>query len=219
VTVEIPGGVEDGMRLRVGQEGDYPMTGRADTQGTVQGRKGDLYVHIRVASDPKFSRSGSDILYTAAIPLTTAILGGEIIVPTLDGNVKVRVPTGTGTTEKIILNGMGMTKIGSRRGAKGDLRVEFKVQMPKYLSANQRTIVEMLAEEMGDKTAKRTMNLGSKSDITDKVEKEKHKNEGFLKNAWHSITGQHENLKEEGKDTKEKEKKSDEEPKKASGSV
>jgi molecular chaperone DnaJ len=222
VTVDIPGGVEDAMRLRVAQEGDYPMTGRADTEGPIRGQKGDLYVHIRVAPDPKFARSGSDILYTAAIPLTTAVLGGEITVPTLDGDVKVRVPTGTGTTEKIVLTGMGMTKIGNRRGAKGDLRVEFKVQMPKYLSANQRTIVEMLAEEMGDKTAKRIMNLGKEpNDMKDKVEKEEHKNEGFLKSAWHNITGQHNSLKNEPKETKDKEakeKKDEDESKKASGS-
>ncbi|KIW05922.1 chaperone DnaJ [Verruconis gallopava] len=218
VTVDIPGGVEDGMRLKVAQEGDYPLTGQVGTQDKIRAMKGDLYVHIRVAPDPKFSRLGSDILYTAAIPLTTAILGGEIQVPTLDGNVRVRVPTGTGSGEKIVLNGMGMTKIGHRRGAKGDLRVEFKVQMPKYLSANQRAIVEMLADEMGDKTAKRTMITKEKSnaanDVKDKVEKEKHKNEGFLKSAWHTLTGQHDHLKNEDKESKE----SEDEPKKASGS-
>jgi molecular chaperone DnaJ len=228
VTVDIPGGVEDGMRLRVAQEGDYPMTGRAEGTDKIRGQKGDLYVHIRVASDPKFSRAGADILYTAAIPLTTAVLGGEIIVPTLDGNVRVKVPTGTGTGEKIVLGGMGMTKIGHRKGAKGDLKVEFKVNMPKYLSANERTIVEMLAEETGDKTARRVMNLGAKKegeDVKDTVEKNKHKNEGFLKNVWHTVTGQHDHLKDEAetKDAKAETKdakpetKAEEEPKKASG--
>ncbi|KAF2094058.1 hypothetical protein NA57DRAFT_60706 [Rhizodiscina lignyota] len=227
VTVEIPGGVEDGMRMRVSGEGDAPATGRVAGEN-VKGQKGDLYVHIRVAPDPKFGRNGADILYTAAIPLTTAILGGEIQVPTLDGDVRVRVPTGTGTGEKITLTGMGMTKIGNRRGATGDLRVEFKVQMPKYLSANQRTIIEMLADEMGDKTAKRVMNLGKHSDTsssssskdsgksTDTATKEgDHKNESFLKNAWHTLTGQHDNIKDEpGKQNDEPK----EEPKKASGS-
>jgi molecular chaperone DnaJ len=58
------------------------------------------------------------------------------------------------------LGGMGMKRIGGRGSVAGDLKVEFKVQMPKYLSVNQRTILEMLADEMGDKTAKRIMNLG-----------------------------------------------------------
>ena len=159
VSVDIPGGVEDGMRLRVNGEGDAPPTGTAANPDS-RTAQGDLYVFIRVSPDSKFSRSGSDVLYTASIPLTTAVLGGEVKVPTLDGEVKVKVATGTGTGDKIILGGMGMKKLGGRRGVTGDLRVEFKVAMPKYLSTNQRTIIEMLADEMGDKSAKRIMNLG-----------------------------------------------------------
>ncbi|BDD56175.1 hypothetical protein MAP00_001651 [Monascus purpureus] len=162
VQVDIPGGVEDGMRLRVVGEGDAPPSGTAAPAGT-RTKPGDLYVSIRVSPDHRFSRSGSDILYTASIPLTTAILGGEATVPTLDGQVKVRVATGTNTGDKITLSGMGMKKLGSRgRGFNpmGDLKVEFKVAMPKYLTSNQRTILEVLADEMGDKTAKRTMNIG-----------------------------------------------------------
>ena len=158
VNVDIPGGVEDGMRLRVTGEGDAPPTGTA-ANSNARTSRGDLYVFIRVAQDSKFSRSGSDVLYTAQIPLTTAILGGEVDVPTLDGEVKVKVATGTGTGDKITLGGMGMKKLSGRRSGSGDLRVEFKVAMPKYLSVNQRTILEMLADEMGDKTAKRVMGL------------------------------------------------------------
>ena len=159
VHVEIPGGVEDGMRLRVAGEGDAAPTGMAANQNA-KSTKGDLYVFIRVAPDSRFSRNGADVLHTATIPLTTALLGGEVTVPTLDGEVKVKVATGTGTGDKITLSGMGMRRLGGRRAASGDLRVEFKIGMPKYLSANQRTILEMLADEMGDKTAKRIMSIG-----------------------------------------------------------
>lgn len=161
VQVEIPGGVEDGMRLRVSGEGDAPPTGTAinpDARST----RGDLYVFIRVAPDSKFSRAGADVLYTASISLTTAALGGEIKVPTLEGEVKVKVATGTGTGDSLLLGGMGMPKIGGRRNASGDLRVEFKVTMPKYLDSNQRIILESLADEVGDYTAKRVMNIGSR---------------------------------------------------------
>lgn len=194
------------------------MLGRATTEHA-RGQSGDLFVHIRVAPDPKFGRSGADILYTAAIPLTTAALGGEINVPTLDGDVRVRVPTGTGTGDKITLTGMGMSRIGGRRGATGDLRVEFKVQMPKYLSANQRTIMELLAEEMGDKTAKRVMVKPTASGSA--TSEQDHKNEGFLKSAWHTLTGQHNNTNEDTQQTKQDPKQDNEpkeEPKKASGS-
>jgi molecular chaperone DnaJ len=127
------------------------------------------------------------------------VLGGEIPIPTLDGDVKVKVATGTGTGDKITLSGMGMKKLNNRRGGKGDLRVEFKVQMPKYLSVNQRTIIEMLADEMGDKNAKRVMNLGqynkeAKPDVGADASGAKatdHQDEGFLKNMWHNISGQH----------------------------
>ncbi|KAF2180617.1 hypothetical protein K469DRAFT_639630 [Zopfia rhizophila CBS 207.26] len=215
VTVDIPGGVEDGMRLRVNGEGDAPLTGQA-MGANIKGAKGDLYVLIRVASDPKFKRTGSDILHTATIPLTTAVLGGEIKVPTLDGDIMVKVPTGSGTGDKVTLSGMGMKVLSGRRGAKGDLRVEFKVQMPKYLSMNQRTILEMLADEMNDKTAKRMMNVSKmKGEDPAKVGEDQHKNEGFLKSAWHNLTGQHKNYSTENKTETKKE---DEEPKKASGS-
>ncbi|MCJ1411131.1 hypothetical protein MMC19_005219 [Ptychographa xylographoides] len=227
VNVDIPGGVEDGMRLRVSGEGDAPPTGVA-ANPNARSSRGDLYVFIRVAPDSKFSRQGADVLYTASVPLTTAALGGEVTIPTLDGEVKVKVATGTGTGDKITLGGMGMRKLGGRRAASGDLRVEFKVSMPKYLSSNQRTILEMLADESGDKTAKRVMNLGkssssssSTSTSTSASSAEAHKNEGFLKAAWHKVTGQHDHLnddKEPAEKIKEKEEEAKKsEPKKASG--
>lgn len=160
ITVDIPAGIEDGMRLRVDGAGDAPPTGKsADPNARTQ--RGDLYVFVRVAKDPKFRREGSNILYTASIPLTTALLGGQVAIPTLDGSVNVKVATGTNTGDKITMSGLGMKRLGARRGGSGDLRVEFRVNMPKYLSANQRTLIEMLADEMGDKNAKRVMNVSS----------------------------------------------------------
>lgn len=156
LTVDIPGGIEDGMRLRVDGQGDAPALG-ASGDPNARGIKGDLYVFVRIAPDQKFSRVGSDILYTATIPFTTALLGGDITVPTLDGKVNVRVATGTATGDKMTLTGLGMKKLSGRRGGSGDLKVEFRVNMPKSLSANQRTLIEMLADELGDKTAKRVM--------------------------------------------------------------
>ncbi|KAF2791022.1 hypothetical protein K505DRAFT_339912 [Melanomma pulvis-pyrius CBS 109.77] len=217
IRVEIPGGVEDGMTLRVNGEGDSPLTGQA--QGAnVRGQKGDLHVIIRVASDPKFKRAGSDIWHTATIPLTTAILGGEIKVPTLDGESKIRVPTGSGTGDRVTLSGMGMKVLGGRRNAKGDLKVEFKVHMPKSLSANQRTILEMLADEMNDTSAKRVMNIGKVPEQGSQAAQDGHKNEGILKSVWHNITGQHKDFGDEPKSEDKTKTKKEDEPKKASGS-
>jgi molecular chaperone DnaJ len=159
VTVDIPAGVEDGMRLRINGAGDAPPTGQADPD--TRSKRGDLFVFVRVASDPNFRRSGSDIHHTAAIPLTTAILGGEVVVPTLSGDARVKVATGTNTGDRITLGGMGMKKL-TGRGGHGDLKVEFRVSMPKYLSSNQRVLAEMLADELDDKTAKRIMNVSAR---------------------------------------------------------
>lgn len=187
ITVDIPAGIEDGMRLRIDGAGDAPATGRS-ADPNVRSQRGDLYVFVRVAKDPKFTREGSNILYTANIPLTTALLGGQVSIPTLDGSVNVKVATGTNTGDKMTMTGMGMRRLGARRGGTGDLKVEFRVNMPKYLSANQRTIVEMLADEMGDKTARRVMNVSSQPSSTDPNDPESHKNEGFLKSMWHNFT-------------------------------
>ncbi|KAH9439041.1 hypothetical protein MCOR02_002620 [Pyricularia oryzae] len=223
IKVDIPGGVEDGMRLRVDGEGDAAATGGADPE-SVRSVRGDLFLLVRVQADPKYKRTGSDIVYTATIPLTTAILGGEVKIPTLDGDVNVKVATGTNTGDIITLSGMGMKKLGSRYAGKGDLRVEFKVAMPKYLSANQRTIVEMLAEDMGDKTAKRIMNFKMPSSETSSStnDADSHQNEGFLKSIWHNLTNHPAHRKPEGSSeapSGESNKSSEkDEPKKQSGS-
>ncbi|KAL2891265.1 DnaJ -like protein 1, mitochondrial [Ceratocystis lukuohia] len=183
ITVDIPAGVDDGMRLRIDGAGDAPATGQIPQEG-VRTKRGDLYVFVRVAPDSRFSRSGSDILYTASIPLTTAALGGEVAVPTLDGSVSVRVATGTNTGDKLTLSGQGMPRINGR--GKGDMRVEFKVGLPKYLTSNQRAILELLADEMNDTSAKRIMNMsGSNASASDGSS---HKNEGFIKSLWHTLT-------------------------------
>ncbi|TQS34896.1 hypothetical protein Golomagni_04703 [Golovinomyces magnicellulatus] len=189
IDVDIPAGVEDGMRLRVDGEGNSPITGTAFNSNS-RSQPGDLYILINVATDLKFKRSGADVLYTATIPLTTALLGGEIKVPTLDGEVNVKVATGTSTGDKVTLPGLGMKKIGERRNGYGNLRVEFKVDMPKYLSANQRTVVEMLADELGDRTARRIMNVGRNGSFSDSENGSIPKNEGFLKSVWQKLTQQ-----------------------------
>ncbi|KAH6895851.1 putative mitochondrial DnaJ chaperone [Thelonectria olida] len=200
ITVDIPAGIEDGMRLRVDGAGDAPVTGRS-ADPNVRSQYGDLYVFVRVAKDPKYRREGSNILYTANIPLTTALLGGQVKIPTLDGSVNVKVTTGTNTGDKITLTGMGMKKLG-HRGGTGDLRVEFRVAMPKYLSANQRTIAEMLADEMGDSTAKRVMNVSSASRDANS-DAGSHENEGFLKSMWHTLTNNPAHQKETSGDAKD----------------
>lgn len=114
-------GVEDGMTIRVPNEGDAPMSGK--------GPKGDLLVRINVAPSKLFRRQGSNVHYDARIPLHTALLGGRVRVPTLDGDVDIRVPTGTQPGEDMVLKGRGMPPVFG--GDKGDLFVTFAIQIPR----------------------------------------------------------------------------------------
>ncbi|PHH65855.1 hypothetical protein CDD81_1224 [Ophiocordyceps australis] len=186
ISVDIPAGIEDGMRLKVGGAGDAPPTGRV-SQAT-RSQPGDLYVLMRVAKDPRFGRDGPNLLYTAMIPVTTAMLGGQVSVPTLDSFINVKVATGTTHGTKITVPGLGFKKLNQgRRSETGSLIIEFRVTIPKYLSSNQRTLVEMLANELGDKTARRVTNFPSSSP-TSSSNPESHKTEGFLKSIWHTLT-------------------------------
>ncbi|KAJ6264264.1 hypothetical protein Dda_0408 [Drechslerella dactyloides] len=193
VRVDIPAGVEDGMRLKVEAEGDAPVI-PGGAQSSTRLHRGDLYVHIKVQAHPNFSRSGPDVLYTATIPMTTAVLGGKIKIPTLKGDVELNIPSGTTTGDRITIAGKGMSKLTSRKGAFGDLKVEFKVSLPKSLTASQRTLLEMLADDLGDHQARRIMNV---SDLIKEAAGEtksgadEHK-EGFLKRAFHKFTHSHE---------------------------
>ncbi|PFH59525.1 hypothetical protein XA68_12228 [Ophiocordyceps unilateralis] len=190
--VEVPAGIEDGMRLKFEGAGDAPPMGRAANPKAPSDR-GDLYVSVRVAKDPKFTRDGANLTHVATIPFTTALLGGQVSVPTLDGSVNVKVATGTNTGDKQVLAGMGIKRLNSRRNSGfGDLKVEFRVNMPKSLNGTQRTLLEMLADSLGDKSARRVMNVSASSSPDDA---ESHKNEGFLKSIWHTLTNHpaHEN--------------------------
>lgn len=109
------------MTLRIPKAGDAPLSGK--------GSPGDLLVRVNVASSKNFRRQGSNLYHEAKIPLHTALLGGRVRVPTLDGDVDVRVPSGTQHGEEMVLKDRGMESLmGS---SKGDLFVTFAVQLPR----------------------------------------------------------------------------------------
>lgn len=96
-----------------------------------KGHPGDLLVRVNVASSKVFRRQGVNLLYDARIPLHTALLGGKVRVPTLDGDVDVRVPAGTQQGEEMVLKGRGVVPVFG--GDKGDLFVAFSVQLPRLV--------------------------------------------------------------------------------------
>jgi curved DNA-binding protein len=133
VEVKIPPGVRDGSRVRVAGEG-----GRG-----AGGRRGDLYLRVRVAPDPTFERKGDDLQTTLRAPLTAAVLGGEAQVPTLEGTVGIKIPAGTPAGQVFRLRGHGLPKLGAR-GERGDLLATLAVELPRTLTAKQRELFEEL---------------------------------------------------------------------------
>ena len=124
--VRIPAGVRTGSKVRVAGAGPNGL---------------DLYLIIDVKEDSRFERRGNDLHTTATVDVFTAILGGEADVETLGGKVKLNIPAGTQPEQVFRLAGRGMPSIKNQI-EKGDLYVRLKVQIPKYLSAKQRELLE-----------------------------------------------------------------------------
>ncbi|MBI1252028.1 MAG: molecular chaperone DnaJ [Alphaproteobacteria bacterium] len=130
--VKIPAGVEDGTRIRLSGEGDAGLRG---------GPPGDLYLFLSVRPHDLFEREGSDLFCRAPVPMTTAALGGDVEIPTIDGvRAKVTIPAGAQTGRRFRLKGKGMTALRSRE--RGDLHVEVFVETPVNLSPKQRKLLE-----------------------------------------------------------------------------
>ncbi len=129
--IDIPAGVEDGMRIRVRGEGE--SIGRG-------GESGDLFLQLHVKSDPRFQRDGKDIYVKKTIGFTQAALGDEVQVDTVDGLVKLKIPAGSQSGDRLRMKGKGVPE-GSWRG---DQYVVLKVQTPKKLSKAQKKLLEEL---------------------------------------------------------------------------
>jgi len=133
VEVKIPPGIRDGARLRVPGEGP---------QGPGGGPRGDLYLRIRLRPHPSFTRDGDDLQGSVTVPLTAAVLGGEVSVPTLDGPVGIKVPAGTPAGRVFRLRGHGLPKQGA--SGRGDLLAQLNVSLPHGLSERERELFEEL---------------------------------------------------------------------------
>ncbi|KAJ3415846.1 hypothetical protein HDV05_003910 [Chytridiales sp. JEL 0842] len=157
--VNVPAGIDDGQILQVSGKGNAPIG---------SGRPGDLNIEIKVKPHPIFKRSGTTITLSAPLPLSTAILGGTLIIPTLDGDVELTIPPGTQPEERKRLKGRGVQKLHG--GGRGDLYVVMKVGVPTNLSAHQR---ELLEEAFGLKKASKEAKKEERED--DKEAKEEGK--------------------------------------------
>jgi len=141
-TVDVPAGVDNGSTLRV------PGRGSAGPRG---GAPGDLYVHLRVNPDPRFTRQGYDLVHVLHLPLTQAALGAHLRYETLDGTEDLVVPKGTQNGRIFRLRGRGVPHVDGR--GRGDLLVQVVVDTPDDLSREQEDLLRRLADERGDEVA------------------------------------------------------------------
>jgi DnaJ-class molecular chaperone len=136
VEVRIPAGVTDGSRVRVSGEGE---------RGSGSGAHGDLYLRVRLRPHARFERKGRDLYTRVKVPVTTAVLGGEVDVDTLAGRpLRLKVPPSTqgGQTFRLRTHGLPTT---AKDGQPGDLYATVDIAVPQALTAEQRTHYEALA--------------------------------------------------------------------------
>ena len=139
VTVRVPAGVADGDRLRI------PGKGHAGIRG---GQPGDLYVAVKVASHPTFRRDGDDLLLIVPIAVHEAALGARVVVRTLEGEARLRVPPGTQSGQRFRLRERGAPS--TRTGQRGDLIVEVRIMLPKVLDERSKELLREFGRLNGD---------------------------------------------------------------------
>ncbi len=135
--VKIPRGVHEGQRIRLAGQGEA---------GTRGGKSGDLFLRVRLAKHPDFSVDGSDLIHEARIKPWQAVLGCELLVPTLEGKVRLKIPPGTQGGQRFRLRERGLPGVSGKRG---DLYVLVQIDVPKRITERERQIWGELARLHG----------------------------------------------------------------------
>ena len=135
LSVKVPAGVDTGDRIRLAGEGEAGMAGA---------QPGDLYVEVRVRPHRLFERDGDDLFCEVPIHFTTAAVGGELKIPTLNGQVKLKIPPETQTGRMFRLRGKGVKSVRSHR--QGDLMCKVVVETPVKLSREQKALLQQFQE-------------------------------------------------------------------------
>jgi DnaJ-class molecular chaperone len=133
--IKLPAGVSEGRGIRYAGQGGPGREG---------GPAGDLIVRVKIKPHERFTRDGDNLSLKLPVPLTTAVLGGEVEVPTLAGPRLLRIPPETSQGRRFRLAGQGMPRL-DKLGERGDLVAEVDVQLPRNLSRRQRELFEELA--------------------------------------------------------------------------
>jgi molecular chaperone DnaJ len=137
IEVRIPAGVTTGSRIRVAGHGGAGQNG---------GPNGDVYLKVNVQTDARFERTGDDLRTEVEIPLYTAILGGEAVVPTPTGRVALTVPPETQAGKLFRLRGQGMPRLKGKKDERGDLLARARIVLPANLSDKERDLYRQLRD-------------------------------------------------------------------------
>ena len=145
IDVKVPCGVDDGARLRLGGKGE---------SGRKAGPPGDLYIIIRVKEHEIFSREGQDIIIEQKISFAQAALGGNIKVPSTEGEKTLNIPSGVQSGTVLKIPGLGVPKLNNP-ARRGDELVQITIETPSKLSAEEKKIFEQLAKIQQEKQGKK----------------------------------------------------------------
>jgi molecular chaperone DnaJ len=138
VKVTIPAGIDHGQTLRV------PGQGQAGRRG---GPSGHLYVTVDIGEDPRFERQGQDLYHELRVPYPTATLGGDILIPTLDGDsAKAAIPAGTQPGQTVVVEGFGVPRLDGR--GRGNLIAVVQIEVPQKLSSKAKALLKDLRKEL-----------------------------------------------------------------------
>ena len=165
ISVDIPAGIDDGQVLRVSGQGDCGSNG---------GPNGNLHVNVRVKAHPLFTRDDYDVHCEIPITYTQAVMGDELVVPTIDGNVKYSISEGTQTGTVFRLKGKGIKKL--QRQERGDQYVKVVVEVPKNLDKHQKELLKAFEASLDEKNYEKKKSFFEKlkdfkDDIKDKLNK------------------------------------------------
>jgi molecular chaperone DnaJ len=144
LSVEIPQGIHDGQRIRLGGEGHA---------GELGGQAGDLYVLVRVRPDPRFVREGHDLISQIDLTIIQAALGAKVTVPTIDGDVELEFEPGVQPGDVRVIPGAGMPVLQGR--GRGDHRLLLNVIVPRRLTDEQRRLLGEFERSTDDETYRR----------------------------------------------------------------
>ncbi|MEO1150134.1 MAG: molecular chaperone DnaJ [Pseudomonadota bacterium] len=153
LSVDVPAGIENGTRIRLSGEGEAGPRG---------GPEGDLYIFVGVLGHELFERDGPDLYCALPVPMATAVLGGDVEAPTIDGGrVKITVPEGAQSGKRFRLRGKGMSQLNAKQ--RGDLYVEIRVETPVKLTSRQKELMREFQSECSGSDSPESNNFFQKA--------------------------------------------------------